>query len=282
MSIFRKISAYSDEFITTKEKHINVFDSFKNYAEWLTSTAGKARDGTSGKGHSYANYLIRYIILYNEKFNNNVLDFTSFVTLKEFEKLTKLEGFTEFNKKEGNFYSATLSCYTSYVTHLQKMQEEDEDNDLNRKINENPSIIRNLNYSQLIQSPKKREAKTKNSNGYTYPRDYLESLRAKENSNWQCEIDKNHVTFISNSSKNPYVEAHHLIPMAAQDYFDNTIDFADNIVCLCPNCHQKIHLAVNDEKRKIIELLFDERKYLYPKYGIDVELKEILRFYEIV
>lgn len=51
------------------------------------------------------------------------------------------------------------------------------------------------------------------------------------------------------ANKKPYMEAHHLIQMSAQDNFYSTLEFADNIVCLCPNCHRKIHRAIDQEKR---------------------------------
>ena len=33
------------------------------------------------------------------------------------------------------------------------------------------------------------------------------------------------------------MEGHHLIPMKAQDDFENNLDRVENSVCLCPNCH---------------------------------------------
>lgn len=95
-----------------------------------------------------------------------------------------------------------------------------------------------------------KKEKIKNGDILTYPRKKEESLEAKRRSNWQCELNSNHITFISNANKKPYMEAHHLIPMSAQDYFDYTLDFADNIVCLCPNCHRKIHHATDEEKKR--------------------------------
>ncbi|MDP6749276.1 MAG: HNH endonuclease signature motif containing protein [Candidatus Poribacteria bacterium] len=77
-----------------------------------------------------------------------------------------------------------------------------------------------------------------------------------EKANYKCELDSSHVTFINKKSNKPYMEAHHLIPMSRQGSFEFDIDVPENIFCLCPTCHRKIHLAQDDEKKKFY------RKYL--------------------
>lgn len=62
-----------------------------------------------------------------------------------------------------------------------------------------------------------KKEKVKNGDVLTYPMKTEESLESKRRSNWQCELDSNHTTFISNANRMPYMEAHHLIPMSAQD-----------------------------------------------------------------
>ena len=62
--------------------------------------------------------------------------------------------------------------------------------------------------------------------------------------NYQCDLDKSHKSFITKNGK-PYMEAHHLIPLSTQDYFDYSLDVDANIVCLCPNCHRKLHYGDN-------------------------------------
>lgn len=106
-------------------------------------------------------------------------------------------------------------------------------------------------------------------------------MKAKMNSNWECEISKSHKTFINEQLYKPYVEGHHLIPIFAQDQFEYTIDFADNIVTLCPNCHRKIHYGLQEDKYEMIQLLYERRKDIYPKYGIEITLKELLSFYNV-
>ena len=78
---------------------------------------------------------------------------------------------------------------------------------------------------------------------------------------------------------NSYVEAHHLIPMSTQLFFEYTIDFADNIIALCPTCHRKIHHATDEVKKELVEQLYERRKELYISHGIEIDLEMLLSFY---
>ena len=68
------------------------------------------------------------------------------------------------------------------------------------------------------------------------------------------------------SNNKPYMEPHHLIPMAYQDNFDFSLDIEENIVCLCSNCHNKIHYGQGNVELAI--KLFNERKEALEKCGI--------------
>jgi hypothetical protein len=51
--------------------------------------------------------------------------------------------------------------------------------------------------------------------------------------------------------------AHHLIPMKAErDFFPRSLDRPENIVTLCPTCHNILHYGSKEEKRKILEVLY--------------------------
>ena len=69
---------------------------------------------------------------------------------------------------------------------------------------------------------------------------------------------KNHKMFNAKDGK-PYVEVHHLIPMkASKDFFPRNLDRASNLVCLCPNCHAKLHHGELNERKKMLKLLYDK------------------------
>src|SRR5699024_224608 len=214
---------------------------------------------------------------YNEELDNLL----SFDTLKKIEKVVNSSGFQEYNQTEWHYPNSAFKCYVSCLIYLNRSSENTADIILNESL-EKANYMKNYNNSNCINGAQKREAKIKNGINYAYPRKLEESMKAKMNSNWRCELDTDHETFICQSTKTPYVEAHHLIPMAAQDYYENTLDFADNIVALCPNCHRMIHHATNEVKSIALKTLFENRVVKYPTYGIDINFDKLLNFYEIL
>lgn len=192
--------------------------------------------------------------------------------------MAELTAFKRYNAAENHFPSATLACFRGYVTAKFTAQEEYVDTQLNAEL----LHTEEMNGDNLIQKPARKLAKQCTALGESYPRNVAESLAAKRKSNYACEMSSEHSTFMSAADRQPFVEAHHLIPMAAQDYFDYTIDFAANIVTLCPNCHRKIHYAVAEEKAEMIEQLYAGRAEGYMKYGIDIDQKRLRNFYGIL
>jgi 5-methylcytosine-specific restriction protein A len=82
---------------------------------------------------------------------------------------------------------------------------------------------------------------------------------AKNRDNFQCQINHQHITFISNEKN--YVEGHHIIPMFQQKNYEFNLDDVENIISLCPNCHREIHSA--DDKSKILDNLYKlNKKYM--------------------
>lgn len=92
-----------------------------------------------------------------------------------------------------------------------------------------------------------------------YTRDSKLALRRLEKANFKCEFDKKHDLFISRHTKRPYLEAHHLLPMALQKTTTKKIDTLENIFCLCPNCHRAIHHSESTQAREIIDALVEIR-----------------------
>lgn len=120
-------------------------------------------------------------------------------------------------------------------------------------------------------------------NGFkAWPRDAKISKIALKKAHFKCEIDQSHITFVSDASKEFYVESHHLIPMKFQNDFTTSIDTESNIVALCPLCHRKIHLARKKEKKELLKLLYDKRSNLLrDNVGIEITLENLYSFYAI-
>lgn len=102
----------------------------------------------------------------------------------------------------------------------------------------------------------------------------------KKINNYLCEIDNSHITFIARANNHPFVEGHHLIPFCKRDQFDVSIDIVENIVALCPICHRKIHLAVEDEKFSLLDELYDKNIDGLRNCGINLTKKELFSFYK--
>ena len=114
-----------------------------------------------------------------------------------------------------------------------------------------------------------------------YPRNRNRAKLALDRANYQCEIDSNHTTFISNTSKENYVEAHHLIPFKVQKDIDYSVDVTHNIVSLCPICHRKIHLASFNDKKEILKFLYDKHEKGLKEVRLDIQLEDLYEMYRI-
>ncbi len=130
-------------------------------------------------------------------------------------------------------------------------------------------------------SSSKKPSKQKESNGiYFYPRDKKEASKAYIRSGMKCEIDNNHESFISAKTGKRYLECHHLIPMSRQgeEKFKHiSIDVAQNIVCLCSDCHNRIHYG--KDKKELISKLYHSRIKQLEEYGVSIMLDELVKYY---
>jgi hypothetical protein len=99
--------------------------------------------------------------------------------------------------------------------------------------------------------------------------------------NFQCEYDNEHETFVSNTTSNNYVEAHHIIPIKYyyRDEFKVSIDNEANIVALCPTCHRCLHYGKFEEKKIILKYLYDKNVENLKKAGIEITFDRLLEMY---
>ena len=92
--------------------------------------------------------------------------------------------------------------------------------------------------------------------------------------NYTCFFDNTHKTFPSKTRPN-FVEAHHIIPLSYNDDFDEELDCEENIIALCPNCHQAMHHAKNDYKEELLSYIIDNNEE-FKKFNLELEdMKEI-------
>ena len=110
-----------------------------------------------------------------------------------------------------------------------------------------------------------------------YERDNAVSKRAIYGAKFKCELDRTHESFIAKSG-HPYLEAHHLIPISAQDDFSVSLDVEANIVALCPNCHRKLHCGKDIDFE--LKRLYDDRITNLKKCGISITFDELIKYYK--
>lgn len=98
-----------------------------------------------------------------------------------------------------------------------------------------------------------------------------------EMANHLCEMNSEHLTFISEKTRKRYVEGHHAIPMKLQPQFSNSLDVYANIVCLCPICHRKIHFGLTSEREEMASQIYYVRAERLVKSGIVLSKDEFVK-----
>jgi len=112
-----------------------------------------------------------------------------------------------------------------------------------------------------------------------WSRDPNVAALALQSAGYKCELCPDLPTFTSRSTGNPFVEAHHLIPMKLQDDFTVSLDVKDNICALSPFAHRKIHLASFDVILDDVRRLIEKRPSLL-EYA-DISEDEVLGYYRV-
>jgi len=75
------------------------------------------------------------------------------------------------------------------------------------------------------------------------------------------------------------MEMHHLIPMSAQDDFENNLDCIENIISLCPNCHSAIHYGNEEWRRTYLRSLHLKREKALKEAGIYISFEQLFDKY---
>ena len=106
---------------------------------------------------------------------------------------------------------------------------------------------------------------------------------AKDKSNYKCALhDLNSCRYFTSKEENKnYLEIHHLIPREFSYNFEDTIEFVENYVPLCPRCHRMIHKAVDRERIALINYLFNKRKIDLENHNLKIDINELYEFYKI-
>ena len=102
---------------------------------------------------------------------------------------------------------------------------------------------------------------------------------ALESASFLCEINPTHKDFIASSTNKNYVEVHHLIPLAYQQYFKHNLDVVANSICLCTGCHKKLHLGKFVDKKEHLEYLYNNRQKELNRMNISISIEDLYSYY---
>ena len=244
------------------------------------------------------NYFPRNYMLIKEDNINEVFDF-----LESYEYINLIENFKLEMQNGKEFKIRTISnnssftCYMTLNSNTLKMRTSTGNERYttflnleryfkNERVKDEVSYVKAIcewlkNKNMILDSDdipeQKKELETEEV--ITYPRNEQYKNDALKLAHFKCEVDENHITFISKKTRKNYVEGHHLIPMKSYSEFDNSIDVRANIVSLCPTCHRQLHSGINTDVDKILNKLYDSRKERLMSVGLEITLDELQKIY---
>lgn len=148
--------------------------------------------------------------------------------------------------------------------------------------NNNASKINADDVEVTADKPSKKKAPQFNSKQRRiYHRNPEIAVQAKKISDYMCEFNEKHITFVNEKDQNNYVEAHHLIPASKEDEFEYDIDVSANVVSLCPICHRCLHHGNAEDKKKLLAKLYQERSKRLETCKIAVDITKLLKYYKV-
>lgn len=279
--IFRNVAASEKRTKELENMFLELLDEFKKYAEYLTAKAGKSVIG-SGKASSYRRYVLKLLVL-SEEFHKDHINSEDLLNINNrLLEIKKQKGFRQYNTSKRRHPNSAINCFNQFVETKVPINQEDliKQNEIDYVLSETNNIIKESSieiYETTLDVPEQKEYITN-----IYERSIIEATKAKELANWCCEIDNTHSTFLAKSNNKQYVEAHHLIPVSAQKYFNYSIDCSSNIVSLCPNCHRLIHFANDAEKIELLQKLYKKRESFFSDFEVPIDQDRLFSYYSIL
>lgn len=202
-------------------------------------------------------------------------------TINAVSVIGEIQGLEEFkakNSRGGNMYGAALNHYKKFLAYKENELKEDTDEIV---YNNNVEIeLLKIDIKSLQITDYKEQIPKEIVKGTSYfKRNPKKSAEAIAISNFLCEADKSHKSFISKKTGKNYCEGHHLIPISEQKNYNFSLDVHANIVSVCPNCHRILHHGIKEQKAHLLEFLLNERQERLEKCGIFINLENLLEIY---
>ena len=122
-----------------------------------------------------------------------------------------------------------------------------------------------------------KPSKQVSSTSLIWRRDPYITRKALELSKFKCEIFPDMPYFISRASGNPYMEAHHFMPIRHQPNYELSLDTIENICILNPYAHRMLHHAEYNEIKSYVLNLAERREGFLSSLGL--KPKDTLEYY---
>ena len=188
---------------------------------------------------------------------------TELKTLRD--KLFALPEFIALNTKGNNMYSVGMKQYIQFA----ELQVDESKKAVMSTTQTGVDISKlDVPVAPPESLPKKQE--------YHWNRDRIIVEQVLQADKYLCEINPKHKTFIARRNDQPYLEGHHLIPLAKQKDFKVSLDVYANIIGLCPNCHRQLHFGKQTEIRDILKPIYTARAARLQNSGITLSKDEFL------
>ncbi|MCR5559435.1 MAG: HNH endonuclease, partial [Schwartzia sp.] len=197
-------------------------------------------------------YLKKLELIKNDIYEVGSLEQLDFI----WELLKKDKDFCEFNQRGHRMYSVGYKRYHEFIA--------------GQDFSKYRERLSQLDVPMLSTNPTTIEYKV-------WKRSGILRTQVIAGTNYTCEMDANHASFLAESTHKPYMEAHHVIPLHLQENFENSLDVYANIICLCPICHRKIHFGIIEERRDMVDEIFENRKERLLNSGFELSKSEFER-----
>ena len=269
------------ESLTSEEKNTvaSLFDELQN-------KASRSWDRLA-HGFSYANPS-KYIALSSP--NRNILCIESYVgkEISEFSRSISLMRITGSNYLKLNDKLAKSEQTIPFISHQGYLIDKEIKNGFqdfknNKHIYEEieNKQIKNFDHEIETNFNLKLYEKVKNTKQYKQRSERIRK-EALSHSGYDCFCDCKKQYFTSRTTKQHFLETHHLIPMCYQKdsrFQTINLDCVENIVCLCPHCHRKLHLGTYKECKNDLDTLFTKNENNFKKMKIHMTLRQFINLY---
>lgn len=160
---------------------------------------------------------------------------------QSFQKASKLVIETPQGKTTREREKKDKVVLTSLVTPKETIQEEEYMQDLELKVSNAKNVPKDKRVNRLKEAPEIPEKIFINTTGFK--RNPYIIIEALERADGICELCRKEAPFIKIKDGLPFLEVHHIKPLA-----NGGKDTIENTVALCPNCHREAHHGINREK----------------------------------